>query len=679
MLGREFNPNITGGNTVFKRLTTLAMGCSFAAAMLAGCGSGGGSTSVPVPTTPQGTKTANVALTFHMNRSHGTALRGRKYTSRNTAGLGISYRVHGSSTAFATTLAGLQSPMFASAISPSFTSSNVTCGAADSSGAYSCSILVPAPVGYDDFQITTWDQAPSSNTFGGTFAASANDLSTNVMSNELIVQNTTNTISYTLNGVVASVALSVSPNSLVSGGATAQTTTLSVLALDADGNIIIGSDPYVDNAGNPVTIVVNKTEQDPLAPTGGTAPANGNVQFAANANCASATQCTVVDPTVQSFTVNYNNFQTDSATFTATATSAAATIPSIPVNAVLNFTNTIGSGSIGAAGAPAMNLLADAPYTGTGVAITAGAFGDSNVYIGDSADSKLLKLTPGATPSLSTVYNDSFAGIHYGGIVEGPDGSLWATLPNAVWTSGGCNGLHGGVLQYKIANNLASHWCFSGNLAPYTNMVRPTGITVGADQNIYVSDPGANQIESFVIPSGSGSYVNGGLWGVPDGMSANAGLGGIVSGAGYLWFTEGNLGKLGRLDPAAASNGVTEYAISGAVTPNAIAFGPDGNLWIADTGAKKVFVVSTAGALVSTISTAATPQQISVARDGSMYVTETGAANLVGRISTTSFNISEYSNGLPATSNPLAGIAQGSDGQFYMTESTGSNVVYFAP
>lgn len=665
MLGREFNPNITGGNTVFKRLTTLAMGCSFAAAMLAGCGGSGGSTAVPVSPAPQGNKTGNVSLTFHLNRTHGTSLRGRKYTSRNTAGIGLSYRVHGSSTAFATDVAGLESPMFASAIAPGFTSNNVTCGSADGSGAYSCSILVPAPVGYDDFQITTWDQAPSSNTFGGTFAASANDLSTNVISNQLIVQNTTNTISYTLNGVVASVALSVSPDSLVSGGSTAQTTTLSVLALDADGNIIIGSDPYVDNAGNPVTIVINKTEDDPANPVGGTAPANGNVQFAASANCAGATQCTVTDPTVQYLTVDYNNYQTNSATFAATATSAAATIPSNPLNAVLKITNTIGGGSIGAAGSPTMNL---ASIT-SGAAITSGHYGDGHLYLADAADHQVLQLSTG-TPGVSQTYGGYFGNEQFARAAFGPDNAIWVTSPN-----------DGEVAQWSVpaSQGLWNTFCTTPGCWDFAPLVSPFGIAAGPDHNMWVTDPVQNEAFIITLPTGNEYGPGAYLFTPVTGFSANAGLGDIASDGTGLWTSETNTQKIAQITTTGV---VTEYAVAGASTLGSLTLGPDGNIWVADSGANKVFVISnqsgTVGTVLKTISTTGTPQQIA-AGAGAVYVTETTATgNLVGKIALNG-TLSEYSNGLPDNTNPLAGIAFGADGNFYMTESTGSNVVYFAP
>ena len=225
-----------------KRLSSLLI-----VALLTACGGGGGGNSLPsTPPAPHGGN-GTMSLKVSFNRSGAnTIVRGgkrRNYVSYSTQGLGIDVVAHvnnGTNTLPKTTLAALRTPELAVTIAPGHTGNNVSCTAA-SAGAFSCTILVPATAGYDDVQITAWDQAPDNGVegVGGTFNGTAgnplpNDLSTSFLSDQLVLANQSNSFNFTMDGVVNSVAVTASVGSLVSGAPLGQNGTITT-ALSSGG------------------------------------------------------------------------------------------------------------------------------------------------------------------------------------------------------------------------------------------------------------------------------------------------------------------------------------------------------------------------------------------------------------------------------------------------------------
>ena len=178
---------------------------------------------------------ATAEFSFALGGTGGSSSARRSaYVSRSTNGFGVRVRPNGG--AFGGSPATPGAGNVAAAVS--LGSPNCVTGV---SPARTCTVVISAPVGYDDFEVIAWDAAPVSGTFGG------NQLSSVLTLNQLVAANLTNAIALTLNGVVANVALNLSPSSLVSG--TAATTTLNVYAKDAVGNIIIAPGTYSDANG----------------------------------------------------------------------------------------------------------------------------------------------------------------------------------------------------------------------------------------------------------------------------------------------------------------------------------------------------------------------------------------------------------------------------------------------
>jgi len=111
--------------------------------------------------------------------------------------------------------------------------------------ASSCGGSIDAPAGADLFSVKLYDAQN----------AGGNLLSTAAIA-QTVVLNQTNTIAMAANGVVA--AFSVALGTAAAGTPGAVTVTLN--ALDPDGNTIVGPGSYVDAAGNPVSIALSDSD-----------------------------------------------------------------------------------------------------------------------------------------------------------------------------------------------------------------------------------------------------------------------------------------------------------------------------------------------------------------------------------------------------------------------------------
>lgn len=156
-----------------------------------------------------------------------------------------------------------------------------------------CTVTSSEPIGSDSFTVSTFSTANGSGT-----PLSINSVNYSIASGS-------NAISVTLNGVVNSLAFSPASVSCPDA-ATACTTSAALEALDASGDVIIGSGSYVDASNNTDTISYScQTGLTAETSTGGTAttpfssPATNNlaqVVYTANATTAgSSLTCTASD------------------------------------------------------------------------------------------------------------------------------------------------------------------------------------------------------------------------------------------------------------------------------------------------------------------------------------------------------------------------------------------------
>jgi len=186
----------------------------------------------------------------------------------------------------------------------------------------------------------------------------------------------------------------------------------------------------------------------------------------------------------------------------------------------------------------------------------------------------------------------------------------------------------------------------------------PFGITAGPDGNVWFTEknvgkigriaPGApNAIDEF--SSGAGS--------APEGITTGP--------DGNLWFTDGN--KVGKMTPAGVP---TIYNGFGIIGGRGIAAGPDGNLWVVDGQGDQLVAVKPDGTKADAVTfptAGANAQQITRGPDGNMWFT-TSNTDKVGRLNmgVTPHTITEFPI---APGSGARGIAVGPDGKIWFAQS----------
>jgi streptogramin lyase/Ni,Fe-hydrogenase III small subunit len=115
---------------------------------------------------------------------------------------------------------------------------------------------------------------------------------------------------------------------------------------------------------------------------------------------------------------------------------------------------------------------------------------------------------------------------------------------------------------------------------------------------------------------------------------------------------------------AAAASPITEYPLTNAAGPNGITLGPDGNVWVAETGLNKLASVTPAG--VVTEYAADNPFRVVTGPDGALWFTDL-IDSKIGRFNTSTHLVTNLFPTLTAASNP-EGIALGSDGNLWFVE-----------
>jgi CubicO group peptidase (beta-lactamase class C family) len=133
----------------------------------------------------------------------------------------------------------------------------------------SCSGTIAAPVGVDTFSVNLYDAQN----------AGGNLLSTGTVT-QTIAAYQGNTVFITFNGVVASLSISLNPTSVTVGTPDTGTNAISVTvnAIDADGNIIVGPGNYANVSGSQVTLSLSDSDASghtSLSQTSLTQPTSG--------------------------------------------------------------------------------------------------------------------------------------------------------------------------------------------------------------------------------------------------------------------------------------------------------------------------------------------------------------------------------------------------------------------
>lgn len=241
------------------------------------------------------------------------------------------------------------------------------------------------------------------------------------------------------------------------------------------------------------------------------------------------------------------------------------------------------------------------------------------------------------------------------GITTGPDGALWFTEETPGPTSPGGPG-----------GNRIGRITTSGAITEYpipTTSAQPAEIVAGPDNALWFTEFGKSQIGRLDPATGNITEYPVELGSGPDGIT--------VGPDGALWFTEYQFSKIGRMttDGSVTHVFATPTPNSG---PSGITPGPDGRLWFTEALGNKIGAFNPSNPTTGGVSeypTGADPSGIT-SSFGALWYTASGLGadgNKIGRISTTGV-IQEFT--VPTASSDPSGIATGSDGAIWFTESS---------
>lgn len=362
-----------------------------------------------------------------------------------------------------------------------------------------------------------------------------------------------NTLNYTANPVVSSIQLQLASPSVPAG--TATNDLITVNALDASSNVIVGNANYVDVNGNPLTIQISSV----------------NVQAGGRGNINLKGPTRIIGPTHAALYATYDGQWFDHSTISATTSnpSLVAATSTTLTTALTTYGNWNGHATHTYSGSSQPTVMTTGP--------------DGNVWFAEPAANKIGRI--GLNSPLVEFTIPTATAMPYG-ITVGPDGNIWFTEENV-----------NKIGQVSLAGAFNEYTVPTGNTKPY-------GITTGPDGAIWFTESNSSKIgrvdlngniQEFPISFGGGKGIatgpDGNLWvtggntkigrvtplgSETDFLVAGANLNGIVVGAdGNMWFSDEN-SAVGNITMNGA---VTRYTIAG-TSPGSIIAGPDGNIWL---------------------------------------------------------------------------------------------------
>jgi streptogramin lyase len=310
------------------------------------------------------------------------------------------------------------------------------------------------------------------------------------------------------------------------------------------------------------------------------------------------------------------------------------------------------------------------------VAIAAGR--DGNLWFTEAAKNRIGMINP--TTHAVADFPIPTADSTPQGIAAGPDGRLWFTE---------LTGNKIGSID-PSSHRIADYPIPTAGSAPIGITTGPDGnlwFTERQANKIGTINPTTHAITEFTLPPPTVEVVENAA--TPDGtthraLSINAvpppssEPSGITVGAdGNLWFTEELNNKIGTINPS--THTIAEFPIPTARSqPLGIAAGPDGKIWFTEVVGRKLGSIDlTTHTFVETSLTAGTaPIDITAGPDGSLWFTESGA-NEIGAVSPVTHVLSETP--VPTANAIFQGIAPGPDGNLWFAEASASKIGVLTP
>ncbi len=560
------------------RLAGRLIGAAVIAALAAGCSGGGGTSAVPsTPAAPQGpgTSAGMAQVVFTMKWNGGTS------TSSSQRAL-----------------VGVRAPQYVPPTARSV-SVSVNGGTPQYLNAPASTITINAPVGTDTFVFQTYDEQNGQG---------------NVLSRasvtQTIVSGAANTVSAVLNGVVASVALSLS-NPSPNAGVPA-TVNVNVAARDADGNTIVGPGDY----SVPIHLTIVDTTN------------SGTLSLSTN---------NLQNPS-QTATLTYNGGTLNSGLPGGPTATIAATGTGIP-NVSVAFTPR-----------PTFYQFSIPVSTNKPRYIAAGS--DGNMWFTESPGNAVARITPAGVVTEFTVPTANAFETQGPHIIGASDGNLWFT--------------ESGSTANKIAKvtTTGTFTEFSTLFAP-PPADEPFGLVDRGDGNIWYVANGSSRVGFQSISGGTAGETS-----IPTANSAPFDI--AAAPDNNLYYTESATDKIGRI--ADLFHAQSEISLTTSTTPKDIVRGPDGNLWFTESGRNNIGRLSPNSFSVTgefpTTTPNSAPWSITVGQDGALWFTENGQ-DRIGRI-TTGGTVTEFAS--PVTGLALQGIGTAPDGSLWFCEpGSGAN------
>src|ERR1700688_88854 len=378
-------------------------------------------------------------------------------------------------------------------------------------------MVIDAPVGTDTFTITAFD---AQNGQGSVLSRAS--------VTKQIVAGAANSVSATLNGVIVSMAISLS-NPSPNAGVPA-TVNVNLAAKDADGNVIVGPGDY--SAGVHLTISDSS--------------ASGTLSLSTNNLPNSATTATL---TYNGGTLNSGLPGGPLAAVVATATgvtTAAANFTPKPTFYQFSIPVPLTSPQWIAAGSDGNMWFTDGNAVGritpagvvtefpipTAASNAGGIVGatDGNLWFTEEGTSKIGRVT---TTGTFTEFSTLFPGDAPLLLVDRLDGNVWYTgiLGNHV----GFQGLTSGVAGETTIPTANSH---------------PYGIASAPDLNLYFTENAVDQLGRIPMLFGAITEVPLATGSAPTQIVRGPAAETTCSGGPCMWFTEGGTSRVARLNPA---------------------------------------------------------------------------------------------------------------------------------
>jgi virginiamycin B lyase len=278
---------------------------------------------------------------------------------------------------------------------------------------------------------------------------------------------------------------------------------------------------------------------------------------------------------------------------------------------------------------------------------------DGNLWISEFRTSKIAQLSTSGkiTDVVTPTSNAEPNGIASG---PGPNLNVWFTETRVgrvaeITTSGPP------YTEYTLPDS-ASH---------------PVGIALGSDGNMWVTDPGTNSIWK-VEPLKAKPHIKFTQFH----LTGNAQPLNITNGPdGALWFTEPGTNRIGRL--TISGKDLAEYPVTTPKSdPVGIAAGSDNALWFTEQKAEKLGRISVTGVVTAeySLTGAMTPDDLIQGIDGNFYFSDT-ALNKMGQFIFRTHQVNFYR--IPTKDAGPTALTLGNDSQIYLIETTGNKVAQF--